>query len=175
MILTIGVGDEQQRRPPRVPRVQTVTERDFEGIRARQERAAAVVTVVEEDITGNYEGEELQRRRALRDPDPSDRVGRLEHKHDKLVAEVAGMRGTLGELKGGIETLVKMGAASEAERERRSKQEADDRRLQEERKAATELRLAEERARRRLFVLRLIPVLAAAIAVVLAAILTRGH
>lgn len=40
----------------------------------------------DEEITGQYEGEELELRRALRPPD--DRIGRLEKKHDELRQDV---------------------------------------------------------------------------------------
>lgn len=41
---------------------------------------------VDEEITGQYEGEELELRRALRPPE--DRIDRLEKKHDELKQEV---------------------------------------------------------------------------------------
>lgn len=164
--------------------MQTATDRDLDGIRARHERSGAVVQVVEDDLTGNYEGEELQRMRALRPP--ADRLAHLEGKHDQLATEVGTVRVALGELKGGMETLIRLGTAAEAERDRRSKQEADDRRQKEEAEREREKATADaaraaaaaelaDRERRRTFVLRLVAALGVAIASILAALVVRGH
>jgi hypothetical protein len=83
--------------PPR--RLQSQTERDFEGLAAKREREAAPVLVPEEDdYTGRYEGEELAEMRSQRSIDR--RVGKLETKHDDLVEKVGAMHGDLREMRG---------------------------------------------------------------------------
>jgi uncharacterized coiled-coil protein SlyX len=88
-------------------RSQTSTERDIAGIQARKSRDEAAPDFVCEDVTGKYEGAELERIRSRR-PTP-ERLRILERKqdedrkaHQELVAmvnetrvDVAGMRGEL--------------------------------------------------------------------------------
>jgi hypothetical protein len=62
--------------------MQSQDERDIEGLAARRGRESVVKEFASEEITGRYEGEELNRRRALRDPD--DALRHLESKHDDL-------------------------------------------------------------------------------------------
>ena len=68
--------------------MQSQDERDMEGFAARKERErdGSVKEFAGEEITGRYEGEELDARRAARPPD--ERFGRLEKKHDELKADV---------------------------------------------------------------------------------------
>jgi hypothetical protein len=66
--------------------MQSQDERDMEGIAARKERDGVVKEFGGEEITGRYEGEELEERRAQRPPD--ERFGRLEKKHDELKQDV---------------------------------------------------------------------------------------
>ncbi len=85
------------------PRHQSQTERDLEGIAARRERARSpalpmgVPAFVCEELTGNYEGEELARARALRNP--SDRFERLEKKQDEDRNEFKSLSGIVGDLR----------------------------------------------------------------------------
>lgn len=62
--------------------MQSQDERDVEGFAARKERDGSVKEFAGEEITGKYEGEELDERRAARPPD--DRFRHLETKHDEL-------------------------------------------------------------------------------------------
>ena len=66
--------------------MQSQDERDAEGFAALKERGGAVKEFAGEEITGHYEGEELNVRRAARPPD--ERFGRLENKHDDLKRDV---------------------------------------------------------------------------------------
>jgi hypothetical protein len=68
--------------------MQSQDDRDAEGFAARRDRAvvAAVKEYDGEEVTGRYEGEELEMQRALR-PEV-ERIGRLEKKHDELKADV---------------------------------------------------------------------------------------
>jgi septal ring factor EnvC (AmiA/AmiB activator) len=65
--------------------MQSQDERDREGFAAKRERETAK-DFPGEEITGSYEGEELEVRRASRPPD--ERFGRLEKKHDELKRDV---------------------------------------------------------------------------------------
>ena len=105
-------------------RFQSQTERDATGFAARQERDATPIAIDDDDVTGRYEGEELDEMRERRPP--LDRIGHLEKKHDALSVQVTETRVTLGELKGSIGTLLKFGAAAEEERAARHKREADE-------------------------------------------------
>lgn len=74
-------------------RMQSQDERDMEGLAAihkdkrdRREREAVVKEFLSEEITGRYEGEELEERRRTRAPD--ERFDRLEKKHDELKHDV---------------------------------------------------------------------------------------
>ena len=68
--------------------MQSQDERDAEGFAARKERDrdGVVREFGGEEITGRYEGEELEERRAARSPD--ERSARLETKHDELKKDV---------------------------------------------------------------------------------------
>lgn len=105
-------GDKSKPR-----RLQSQTERDTEGIQARKERDATrgiPGPFESDDLTGQYEGEELERARAKRPTD--ERLTRLERKsdmtseqlaeHAMLLAEQAGAIGEanreLGNVKGAI-------------------------------------------------------------------------
>jgi hypothetical protein len=66
--------------------MQSQDERDTGGFAARRERDGAVKAFADEEITGRYEGEELDERRAARPPD--ERFSRLENKHDELKRDV---------------------------------------------------------------------------------------
>jgi len=68
--------------------MQSQDERDVGGLAARRERDAAAVAKEfgSDEITGRYEGDELDERRAQR-PD-TERIGRLEKKHDEFKKDV---------------------------------------------------------------------------------------
>jgi hypothetical protein len=68
--------------------MQSQDERDMAGLEARKERerGGVVKEFANEEITGRYEGDELDERRASRPPD--ERFGRLETKHDELKRDV---------------------------------------------------------------------------------------
>ena len=66
--------------------MQSQDERDAKGFAARKERDGVVKEFGGDEITGRYEGEELEERRAARAPD--ERFGRLENKHDELKKDV---------------------------------------------------------------------------------------
>jgi hypothetical protein len=88
-------------------RLQTATERELASAAARRERAQSpAVEFVCDDVTGQYEGEELQRMRAQRKPD--DRIGRLEEKHDSLVKVVTETRVEVAKISGQLEVLPKL-------------------------------------------------------------------
>jgi hypothetical protein len=90
----------------RKPRHQSQTERDIAGMAARRERQAAprgVPEFVAEELTGNYEGEELARMRARR-PTPH-RLALLETKHDDLAGTVGEMRVDVARIDGKLDVL----------------------------------------------------------------------
>jgi TolA-binding protein len=66
--------------------MQSQDDRDAEGFAARREREAVVKEFSKEEVTGRYEGEELDEQRAQR-PDV-ERIGRLEKKQDELKQNV---------------------------------------------------------------------------------------
>jgi len=66
--------------------MQSQDDRDAEGLAARREREGVVKEFPSEEITGSYEGEELEARRRGRAPD--ERFGHLEKKHDELKHDV---------------------------------------------------------------------------------------
>ena len=83
------MSDRSRRTPPfetKKPRMQSQDERDAAGFAARKERDGVVKEFGGEEITGSYEGEELDEHRAARPPDK--RFGRLENKHDELKKDV---------------------------------------------------------------------------------------
>lgn len=67
-------------------RMQSQDDRDAEGLAARREREAVVKESSNDEITGRYEGELLDEKRAERPPD--ERILRLERKNDELKADV---------------------------------------------------------------------------------------
>ncbi len=68
--------------------MQSQDERDVSGYEARKERerGGVVKEFLSEEITGRYEGDELDERRATRPPD--ERFYHLETKHDELKRDV---------------------------------------------------------------------------------------
>lgn len=83
------MSDNSRKTPPfgkPSSRMQSQDDRDMEGLAARREREAVVKDFSSEEITGRYEGEELEERRRARGPD--ERFGRLEKKHDELRHDV---------------------------------------------------------------------------------------
>lgn len=134
-----------ERKRPR--RHQTATERDVEGIEARRERDQAIPAFVEDEVTGQYQGDELK---AMRSKRPTNqRLSRLEQKHDDLSRDVS-------EIKGGVGAILKLSAEAADAREKREQREAV------------------ERASRRVQVVPIIKALGVAIALVLAALVGRG-
>lgn len=96
-------------RDVKLRRSQTQTERDLEGLAKKRERDSAVHDVIpnpfeREPITGNYEGEELQRMRREKRT-TGERVDRLEMKHDQLVQDVTETRVLVGEMRGELKVL----------------------------------------------------------------------
>lgn len=87
--------------------MQSQDERDVAGLAARKERDSASKDFAGEEITGRYEGEELELRRSER-PDP-ERIGRLEKKHDELKQDVGKkhdeLKGDIKEVRDDVKTL----------------------------------------------------------------------
>lgn len=92
--------DERQ-RPPR--RLQTSTERDLEGVAQRRARESTPIVSVPDEITGQYEGEELAAARARRPT--AERVARLEVKHDALAGVVSDTREEVAKMSGKLDVL----------------------------------------------------------------------
>jgi uncharacterized protein (UPF0335 family) len=86
--------------PRRPMRSQSQDDRDAEGFAARKEREAGFAEFVSEEITGKYEGAELDQYREQRAP--TDRIKRLERKHDELKGDLKEVH---GELKGDIKDV----------------------------------------------------------------------
>lgn len=90
-------------------RHQSQTERDMQGLAAKRDRESVPFEVPEE-ITGSYEGDELQEMRELRPTDK--RIGRLEQKHDSLARVVNDFRADIGakvgEMSGKLDVLPKL-------------------------------------------------------------------
>jgi hypothetical protein len=116
-------GKPPAKRPP------SQSDRDAQGFAARKERDraadAAIPASVEEELTGNYKGEELERRRALRPTD--QRVAHLETRVDGVISDIGEMRaevasgmgkivGSVGELAGEVKGLA-MVVANQGQRE----------------------------------------------------------
>ena len=80
--------------------MQSQDERDAAGFAARKERDGVVKEFGGEEITGRYEGEELDERRAARAAD--ERFGRLENKHDELKKDVGDVRSEVKVLSGHV-------------------------------------------------------------------------
>lgn len=93
------VTDNRDRR-----RHQSQTERDVSGMAARRARTEGVPAIVDDDVTGRYHGEELDRRRAARPTEA--RLSRLEQKQDLLAADVSDLRQGVGEANGQLRVLV---------------------------------------------------------------------
>jgi hypothetical protein len=129
---------------PRTPR-SGVPHKDYSG--RKTSPGYAIPDFVEPEATGNYEGEELARIRAHREP--PERMAHLERRVDRLDKDMAV---GFAESNTRLDTLLELAAKAEAERERRS---AADHAHEE---------------RRRKYVLALIGALAAAAAVVLPAL-----
>lgn len=104
------------RRPTR-PRIQSPTERELASEQARRERASSIDDAVpgeiapyeSEDLTGQYEGEELERlRRERRNTD--QRIGHLENKVEMTVAALGDFKqeitGTVAHMSGVMDGLV---------------------------------------------------------------------
>lgn len=117
----------------------------------RRTTPAAVPTYVCTDVTGQYEGEELQAQRAKRPT--AERVARLENKHDALVATVGELRTEAAKMSGQLDTLVTLAA-----------EERDAR-------AAREAREAAEREAKRKHVVPIITAIGVAVAAIIGAIL----
>jgi hypothetical protein len=104
--------------PPKLPRMQSQTERDMAGMAAKREREAAPFEV-EPEITGNYDGAELDEMRRKRPTD--ERIGRLEQKHDSLVRTVTDFRvdigSRVGEMSGKLDTVLAHVTASHREQQ----------------------------------------------------------
>jgi hypothetical protein len=87
--------------------MQSQDDRDAEGYAARRERESAANEFVSEEITGKYEGEELDQYREHR-PTP-DRIRRLEKKHDEVKDDLKNvkddLKSTRSELKGDIKDV----------------------------------------------------------------------
>jgi hypothetical protein len=66
--------------------MQSQDERDKAGFAARRQREGVAKEFSSDEVTGNYNGEELERRRAARPTD--ERLQRLETKHDELKRDV---------------------------------------------------------------------------------------
>jgi hypothetical protein len=88
-------------------RLQTQTERDFDGLAAKATRDAIRPNQPEswnEDITGNYEGEELARMRATK-RSPDERFELLDRHRDETKVELQGIKLDVSNLRGDISTL----------------------------------------------------------------------
>lgn len=94
--------------PPK--RLQSQTERDMAGLAARRDRhrsaPGGIPEVHVDEVTGNYEGEELARMRSRR-PTP-ERLRILEAKHDSLSGSVNAIRVDVAEMRGEMKALPKM-------------------------------------------------------------------
>lgn len=111
---------------------------DERALEHRRHRAPALGVPVDtyDDVTGQYEGEDLERmrfERARRFPAAS--IVALEKKHDALEKEVrdgfakmaegqSATREGLAETRAGVSTLLDLAARAEAERERRAARDA---------------------------------------------------
>jgi hypothetical protein len=95
------MSDGSRKTPPpgmkKPTRMQSQDDRDAEGLAARRERDAAVKEFSNDEITGRYEGEELDEKRAERGD--TERIGRLEKKHDELKGDVKQLSGEVSSLR----------------------------------------------------------------------------
>jgi predicted transcriptional regulator len=92
--------------PPK--RLQSQSERDIAGLAARRvrERIGAVPEFVAEEVTGQYQGEELAQMRARRPTD--QRIARVEEKFDALESTVSDMRVEVGKIDGKLDVLPRL-------------------------------------------------------------------
>ena len=88
-------------------------------------RPQAVPLEVDEEVTGKYDGPELEIRRARRTT--ARRLEILEGKHDTLVADVATIRADTAATRGTVDALFKLTAAAEDARKSRDAAERDQR------------------------------------------------
>ena len=100
---------------PRLPRLQTQTERDLSGLAARKERS--VPEPLDEDVTGKYEGvqrEEMRERRPTplrikllekKSDDLQAGLGRVEAQNAVLNAKMDGFSGQISLLVGSVQQL----------------------------------------------------------------------
>jgi hypothetical protein len=103
--------DSSRKTPPlgmkKPTRMQSQDDRDAEGLAARREREAVVKESSSDEITGRYEGEALDEKRAERDD--IERIVRLEKKHDSLKKDVQKkheeLKGDVKELRGDVKQL----------------------------------------------------------------------
>jgi hypothetical protein len=86
---------------PRTPR-SGIPHKDYSG--RKTSPGYAIPDFVEPEATGNYEGEELARIRARRPT--SERLARLEEKHDGLVETVTDVRVSIGAMSGKLDTVL---------------------------------------------------------------------
>lgn len=95
------MADDKSKR-----RIQSQTERDAEGLKARLERDARDGRPIEfdaEEVTGKLLGEELAETRSRR-PTP-ERLNRLEVKHDQLAADVGEIKESVAKIDGKLEVV----------------------------------------------------------------------
>jgi hypothetical protein len=91
------------------PRHQSQTERDIESYAAHRERVRSrplgvpVAVPSFEDITNQYQGEDLERARAKRPTDK--RIAHLEKKHDDLARVVGGLEKGVANIDGKLDVL----------------------------------------------------------------------
>lgn len=140
-----GVDDRLKPRPPRPPR-------------------QAVPAVIDDEITGKYEGPELVEHRSRRTT--ARRLEILEGKHDELAADVSTIRTDTAATRGTVDALFKMTAAAEEARQAREK--AD-----QERRVADMTFAAAQADAKRQSVPALVKAIGIAVAVIVAAAL--GH
>jgi hypothetical protein len=122
--LFLRLPDGGRVTPPPTPkpkRHQSQTERDIAGLAAKREREAAPA-FIEEELTGQYEGEELAEMRATRRPMPT-RISRLEQKHDDLAKSVGETREIVAEMSGKLDVLPSLVDAVKGMAERASTRE----------------------------------------------------
>ena len=89
-------------------RIQSQTERDFDGLEARAERERDArdgrpTSIEFDEVTGQHHGDELRALRAARPPE--QRLERLEDKHDELVEIVTDTRLTVSKIEGKLDVL----------------------------------------------------------------------
>lgn len=111
-------------------RLQSATERDIESDRARKERdsmtaSGEVLDPVPDEITGRYEGDELEMYRNRRTTD--ERIVHLERKHDKLTEahqkladSISRVANDVSEMRGEMKVLPRLVDALEKAADRRA-------------------------------------------------------